>query len=291
MIHTPAHIDRIRQSAGKAITSFDIDTQASENSYETACLAVGGVFNLIDRVWKGPLHRGFAFVRPPGHHASPDHIMGFCLFNNVALGASYLRERLGAKRVLIVDLDAHHGNGTQAAFYDRSDVLFISLHQFPGYPGTGSLGEIGSGAGTGFSINVPLGRGSGEKEYRQTLAQLVRPVAAAYKPQMILVSLGFDLYLHDRLGGMRITPDEYAHLTAMLLDIAAETSGGRIVFIMEGGYSLKGIRECGLRMLQELCGIHAAPKIPGGNDNNRSPFSTLAKVIDIHKAYWPTLLG
>jgi acetoin utilization deacetylase AcuC-like enzyme len=291
MVHTPAHIDRIRKSAGQAMTSFDLDTQASENSYETACLAVGGVFNLIDRTWTGPSRRGFAFVRPPGHHAEPDRIMGFCLFNNVALGAAYLKEQRSVDRVLIVDLDAHHGNGTQAAFYHRPDVLFISLHQFPGYPGTGALSEIGADAGTGFTMNVPLGSGSGQKEYTQVLEWLVKPVAIAYQPQMILVSMGFDLYLHDRLGGMRVTPDGYARLTAMLLEIAETAAGGRIVFVMEGGYSLKGIRECGLRVMQEICGI---PSVPSANKEKNKSFSrssVLAKVIDIHKAYWPTLVS
>jgi len=291
LIHTPEHIERIAASAGNPFTSFDLDTQASETSFHTARLAAGGVFSLIDEIQKGSTQRGFAFVRPPGHHAEPDRAMGFCLFNNAALGAAYLRRAYGAKRVMIVDIDAHHGNGTQAAFYDTDAVFFVSLHQFPAYPGTGNIGEVGTGKGEGYTVNVPLGKGYGDMEFSRILYFLVNPIAQSYAPDMILVSCGFDLYLHDRLCGMRVTPEGYALLTFFLLDIARRVCGGRILFVMEGGYSLKGIRECGLRVMQELCGVPTLTRkqINRVVDSTGKKLSMIKKVVEVQKKYWPHL--
>ena len=255
LVHTPQHIQRIAQSAGKPMTSFDLDTQASEKSYDVARLAVGGVFNLLDEIWRGAAKRGLALVRPPGHHAEADKAMGFCLFNNVALGARYLQERHAAGRIMIVDIDAHHGNGIQRAFYGTDRVLYVSLHQFPAYPGTGNLGEVGRGRGEGFTVNVPLGKGHGDLDFARIIYFLLNPLAEAYRPEILLVPCGFDLYLHDRLGGMRVTPEGYALIVFFLLDIAERLCNGRIAFVMEGGYSLRGLRECGLRVLQELCDV------------------------------------
>ena len=289
--HTAEHIDRIAQTAGKQLSSLDMDTQTSEKSYEVARLAVGGIFNLIDEIINGKCKRGFAFIRPPGHHAEPDKAMGFCLFNNIALGAEYLIRKHAVNRIMIIDIDTHHGNGTQAAFYDSRSVLYISLHQFPDYPGTGNLGEVGEGEGEGFTINVPLSKGLGDREYAQTLYCLLSPLAKAYLPEILLVSCGFDLYIHDRLGKMRITPEGYALVTRLLLDIADQYSDGRIAFIMEGGYSLKGIRECGLRVMQVLCGISTPDngKLHRAKSTNILQVSHLRKVIQIHKKYWPIL--
>jgi len=153
-VHTAGHIERIAATAGKPLSVLDLDTQTSEHSYDVALLAVGAVFNLLDAVCSGSGKRGLACIRPPGHHAEPDRAMGFCLFNNVALGACYLQRRWEINRVMIVDIDAHHGNGTQAAFYDSDEVLYVSLHRFPGYPGTGNFSEVGCGAGEGFTVNA-----------------------------------------------------------------------------------------------------------------------------------------
>jgi acetoin utilization deacetylase AcuC-like enzyme len=287
-VHAPAYIQKIEQSAGKQLTSFDIDTQASEKSYDTARLAVGGVFNLLDAIWKGNYARGIAFVRPPGHHAEADKAMGFCIFNNVALGARYMLNRHAAERVLIVDLDAHHGNGIQSAFYYTNRVLYISAHLFPGYPGTGMPGEVGSGIGEGYTVNIPMGKGSGDSDYARMLHFIVRPIALAYQPDIILVPLGFDLYLHDRLGGMACTPEGYAVLTAMLVEIAETVCSGRIAFVLEGGYSLKGIRECGLRVLQELCGVDTAisEKLEKAVFSDPDKLPIFNKIVQIHKKYW-----
>ena len=290
-VHTPEYIEKISASAGKPLTSYDLDTQASSMSFDTARLAVGAVFSLIDEIWKGNGRRGFAFVRPPGHHAEPDRAMGFCLFNNVALGARYLRKRYGVKRVMIIDIDAHHGNGTQKAFYDTDQVLYVSMHQFPGYPGTGNIGEVGLDSGEGYTINIPLGKGCGDYDVARIIHLLIGPLAAEFRPGMILVSCGFDLYLHDRLCGMRVTPDGYALITFFLLNIAEQICNGRILFVMEGGYSLKGIRECGARVMGELCDIATLgrkqiDKIIGSSG---SKLSMIRKVIAVQRKYWKHL--
>ena len=165
-VHTADYLERLEKTAGRQLVTLDLDTQTTERSWEVACLAVGGVFRLMDGICGGRALRGIAAVRPPGHHAEPDRAMGFCLLNNVALAARYLQKIHGVGRIMIVDLDAHHGNGTQAVFYDDDSVLFVSTHRFPAYPGTGNFGEIGHGRGRGFNVNIPMDRGAGDREYR-----------------------------------------------------------------------------------------------------------------------------
>jgi acetoin utilization deacetylase AcuC-like enzyme len=230
-------------------------------------------------------------VRPPGHHAEPDRGMGFCLFNNTALGARYLQQRHGLKRILVVDIDAHHGNGTQAAFFDTDTVLCVSIHQFPGFPGTGRLGEVGRGRGEGYTVNVPLRKGHGDADFLCILNFLVRPLARAYQPEILLVPCGFDLWLHDRLAEMRVSAEGYGLMTALLADIAAEVCSGRIALIMEGGYSAEGIRECGLRALQSLCRPSPSNLETLQKLDAEDPFklSALKKAIEIHRKYWEVL--
>jgi acetoin utilization deacetylase AcuC-like enzyme len=287
-VHTVDHIDRVAQSAGKRLTSFDFDTQATSRSYDVARLCVGGVFCLVDEIWKDQNRRGFACVRPPGHHAEPDKAMGFCLFNNVALGAEYLKRAYSVRKVMIVDMDLHHGNGTQKAFYERDDVLFVSMHHFPSYPGTGNFGEVGSGHGEGYTVNIPLPKGLGDVDFARVIYFVVNPLAQAYHPEIILVSCGFDLYLHDRLGAMRVTPEGYGLITFFLLAIAEKVCCGRIAFVMEGGYSLRGIRECGLRVIQELCENSSVdPKsIDRVVGSSPKKVGAITKVREIHKKYW-----
>lgn len=291
LVHTPEYIRRVAESKRKPLTSFDLDTQATEGSYEVARLAAGGVFCLLDEIWSARGKRGFAFVRPPGHHAGADKAMGFCLFNNVALGARYLIERLQAEKVMIVDIDVHHGNGTQAIFYDTDQVLYTSLHQFPSYPGTGNLGEVGRGKGEGFTVNIPLRKGYGDREICRIIHFIINPLAREYGPDMILVSCGFDLYAYDRLGSMKVTPGGYALITSLLVEIADKTSDGRIAFVMEGGYSLEGIRECGLRVMQELCEVETLEQkqIDQIKHSTQSKLSFLEKATEIHKKYWKIL--
>ncbi|MBI5578572.1 MAG: hypothetical protein HY895_05410, partial [Deltaproteobacteria bacterium] len=290
-VHTPAYIGRVAETAGRPLTSFDLDTQTTEKSYETACLAAGAVFNLVEEIWSGRIQRGFAAVRPPGHHAEPDRGMGFCLFNNAALGARYLQRRHGLKRIMVVDIDAHHGNGAQTVFYDTDEALCVSIHQFPGFPGTGKLGEVGRGKGEGYTVNVPLRKGHGDRDFLCILHFLVRPIARAYQPEIILVPCGFDLWLHDRLAEMRVSAEGYGLMTALLADIAAEVCNGRIAFVMEGGYSAEGIQNCGLTMLQSLCrpspsNLETLQKV-AADDPGR--LGALKKAIEIHRAYWDVL--
>ena len=290
-IHTPEYIGKVAQTSGKPFSSFDFDTQATAGSYDTAKLAVGAVFSLIDELQSGRAKRGFAFVRPPGHHAEPDQAMGFCLFNNVALGAAYLKNRYAVSRVMIVDIDAHHGNGIQNAFYHTDDVLYLSMHLFPGFPGTGNVGDVGRAKGIGHTVNVPLAKGHGDKAFAQILNYLALPIARQYQPEIILVPCGFDLYLHDRMGGMRVTPEGYAILTHLLIEMAETACNGRIVFIAEGGYSMKGIRECGLRVMQEICGVETLGqnKIDKVKNNRPSWFPSLKKALEVQREYWPVL--
>jgi acetoin utilization deacetylase AcuC-like enzyme len=290
-VHTAEHLDRVEKSAEKALTSFDFDTQATEQSFEAASLAVGGIFNLLDEIWAGRASRGFACVRPPGHHAEPNKAMGFCLFNNAALGARYLKETYGVRKVMIVDIDVHHGNGTQAVFYDAKDVLYVSMHQFPAFPGTGNFGEVGGGEGEGFTVNIPMGKGHGDADFSKVIYFMVNPLAQAYEPDMILVSCGFDLYYRDPLGGMRGTGNGYGLMTFFLLGIAEKVCQGRIAFIMEGGYSLRGIRECGLRVMQELCGASSVSgrsidKVVGASPKR---LAALAKAMAVQSPYWKIL--
>ncbi|MCU0561690.1 MAG: hypothetical protein MUD16_16055 [Desulfobacterales bacterium] len=290
-VHTPAYIAQVAATAGQLLTSMDVDTQTTADSYDTARLAVGAVFSLLDALQSGGLKRGFAAVRPPGHHAEPGRGMGFCIFNNVALGARYLRERYGAKRVMVVDIDAHHGNGTQAAFYDTDEVLALSIHQFPGFPGTGKLGEVGTGRGEGYTVNVPLHKGHGDRDFLLILQFLARPLARAYRPEIILVPCGFDLWLHDRLAEMRVTAEGYGLMAALLAEIAEEVCGGRILFVMEGGYSAEGIRECGMKLMESLC--RPSPAVfdslhrIAADSPDRLP--ALKKAVQVHRKYWPTL--
>ncbi len=291
LIHTAEHIDRIAGTSGKKLATFDIDTQTTAKSYKIARLAVGGVFSLLDQIWTGTAERGFACIRPPGHHAGPDKAMGFCLFNNVALGARYLKKKYSVRKIMIVDIDVHHGNGTQAAFYDTDEVLYVSTHQFPGYPGTGNYGEVGQGKGEGFTVNVPIGKGHGDRLFAQVVHFLVSRLAEAYEPEMILVSCGFDLYMYDRIGGMFVTPEGYALMAFFLLEIAEKYCQGRIAFVMEGGYNLRGIRECGLRIMQEMCDVptltrESVERIVMGSANG---VDQIKKVLEIQKKYWKIL--
>lgn len=290
-VHSRSHIERIARSAGKEVVSLDLDTQTTPRSFEIACLAVGGVFNLIDEIWNGDSLRAFAFVRPPGHHAEPDRAMGFCLFNNVALGASYLERVYGLERIMIIDIDAHHGNGTQKIFYDSDTVLYASLHQFPCYPGTGNLGEIGTGRGEGFTVNIPMPRGSVDLDFAQAVHSIIRPVAEEYSPDALLVSCGFDLCQSDRLTRMNATSEGYALMTFFLKEIADEVCDGRLIYVLEGGYHLRCLEECTLRTLQELSGISTLDRDRIERVRLTTPYKTpaLRKAIEVHREFWKSL--
>jgi acetoin utilization deacetylase AcuC-like enzyme/formylglycine-generating enzyme required for sulfatase activity len=243
-IHTPEYVKRVRDSCQEGIKYMDsVDTPISAESYEVALAAVGGVLSAIDEVMVGNVSNAFCAIRPPGHHALKDRAMGFCLFNNVAIGARYIQKKYGLSKVLIVDWDVHHGNGTQAAFYDDPTVLYFSTHQYPFYPGTGSEEEKGAGEGLGYNINVPLPAGTGDEEYIKAFKEILKPRALEFKPDFVLISAGFDAHKDDLLGGMNVTAKGFAEMTAIVKDIAEKCCSGRIVSVLEGGYNLSGLAE------------------------------------------------
>jgi len=288
-IHSESHIKRVAATDGKPHASLDPDTQTTPQSYNAAKLAAGGLFCLIDGIFDGTVQNGFALVRPPGHHAERDRAMGFCLFNNVALGARYAMETYGVKRVLIVDWDLHHGNATQNSFYSDPSVLYFSTHQFPHYPGSGNLTEIGRGEGEGFTVNVPLWPGHGDREFFQIFKQVLAPIATAYKPELILVSAGFDTYVDDPLGGMSVTPKGYAALTRVMMDLAETCCSGRLAIALEGGYHLGGLRESVKAVLKELL---QESMLTQGDMEALEQGSTppiVKEITETQKPYWPTL--
>jgi acetoin utilization deacetylase AcuC-like enzyme len=214
------------------------DTVISDGSLEAALLATGGVLSAVDGVMAGSVANAFCAVRPPGHHATPAAGMGFCFFNSVAVAARYAQRRHGVGRVLIVDWDVHHGNGTQDAFYDDGSVLFFSSHQHPWYPGTGRRNEAGRGEGLGMTVNAPLRAGSGFAEILGEMETRLEPVLAEVRPELVLLSAGFDSRMDDPLGRFTVTDEEFAALTRRVMDYARTYAGGRLVSVMEGGYNL-----------------------------------------------------
>jgi len=286
-IHTPVYVSSIKSTAGKDRVHLDPDTSTSARSFEIALLAAGGVLKAADFIMDGKIQNGFALVRPPGHHAEASRAMGFCLFNNIALGAAYLQKKHGLKRILIVDWDLHHGNGTQHSFADSPEVLYFSTHQFPHYPGTGHWSEVGNGKGEGFTINIPLHAGKTDSDYLYIFNKILHPIAAEYKPEFILVSAGFDIYAGDPLGGMQITKQGFTALTSELMEIADENAHNRILFSLEGGYNLQGLQDGVEHVLYQLSGESSLPPI-----EPRASSSTereLAPVFEIQKKYWSTL--
>ncbi len=251
-IHTPAYVEFIASTAGKRSVFLDPDTSTCAETYEVAKLAVGGVCNAIDSVVTGEVDNAFALVRPPGHHAEKDTAAGFCVFNNIAIGAMHAISKYKFKRILIVDWDLHHGNGTQHSFYGDQRVLYFSTHQYPYYPGTGSLTESGRGQGEYYTINVPLNPGAGDALFIKIFRRILQPVALEFKPELILLSAGFDTYFQDPLGGMRVTPEGYAAMARILLNIADECCQGRFVAVLEGGYHLSGLAKSVKAVLQEM---------------------------------------
>jgi len=255
-VHDAAHIDRIASTAGRAV-ALDPDTYTSPESYEVALLAAGAAVRAVERVISGPDLAALALVRPPGHHAERDRAMGFCLFNNVAVAAAHGRAG-GLGRVAIMDYDVHHGNGTQHIFEADPNVLYVSTHQFPYYPGTGSAGEIGVGAGRGFTVNLPLEAGAVDEDYRIAFAGVVVPVMRQFKPDLVIVSAGFDAHERDPLGGMRLTTPAFAAMTEELRAVAEECCAGRMVLITEGGYDLPAFAAS----LDAVAGSLAGPRAP-----------------------------
>jgi acetoin utilization deacetylase AcuC-like enzyme len=274
-VHPRAHLERIEAAARVAPAHLDPDTFVSPASFEVALLAAGGAVEAARAVARGEVHAAFAALRPPGHHAEADRAMGFCLFNNVAIAARALRAE-GVERILILDWDVHHGNGTQHLFEDDRDVLYFSTHQFPFYPGTGDFGEAGREAGLGATVNVPLPGGCGDAEYTGALRRLLAPVVASFRPQLILVSCGFDAHRDDPLASMEVTQKGFSEMAGIVRALADEACGGRLVFVLEGGYAPSGLREGAGAVLDALLAPAPAPLAPLAP---LVPGSTLAHVV------------
>lgn len=289
MVHKQAYIEFVAKTAGKGHSNLDPDTETSPESYDTAKLAAGGVCNAIDSVAEGKLHNAFAFVRPPGHHAEADRAAGFCIFNNIAIGALHAIKKHDMKRILIVDWDLHHGNGTQHSFYDDPRVLYFSTHQYPYYPGSGSVNEIGRGQGLGYTINVPLRVGPGDAEFLKIFRTILKPVALDYKPDLVLLSAGFDIYYKDPLGGMNVSPAGFANLIRVILDIADECCNGKLVTVLEGGYDLTGLTQSTKKVLQEMRGeTNQSQKDLDSIEGKAEPYidEIINTVIDQIKPLW-----
>lgn len=249
-VHTREYIERVRkacEAAGDKTVRFEGigDVPISRKSYEVALHAAGGVLKACDAVMEGSIRNAFCLIRPPGHHALRDKAMGFCLFNNVAIAARYLQKKHGLKKILIVDWDVHHGNGTQDLFAEDGSVMYFSTHLSPFYPGTGAAGDRGRGKGEGLMINVPLATGAGDPEIRKAYEERLKPAALAFKPDFVLISCGFDSHVNDALGRLAITSEGFGWMTRLVKEIAQSGAGGRLVSMLEGGYTLENLAAAG----------------------------------------------
>lgn len=287
-VHDDAYLRRMSEAAGTSV-AFDPDTYTSPDTYEVAHLAAGAVVDAVERVIEGARHRrALVLARPPGHHAERDQAMGFCFYNNAAVGAAHARA-LGAARVAVVDFDVHHGNGTQQIFESDASVLYVSVHQFPFYPGTGDADEVGLGDGRGFTVNVPMEVGAGDADYAHVFRSAVVPILRAFAPAIIIVSAGFDAHERDPLAGMRLTTGAFASMTGELRAVAEACCAGRMVVLTEGGYDLQALHQS----LQAVVDV-LAPETPATVtwllDPSVAPTKgedAVARVRAAHHSYWP----
>jgi len=278
-VHTRQHLELIRRAARGGGTWVDPDTHVSERSYEVALLSAGGAL-AATRLWDDGLV-AFALIRPPGHHATPDRAMGFCLFNNIAIAAARLLDE-GLERVAIVDWDVHHGNGTQAAFYAEPRVLFVSLHQWPHFPGSGFFTECGEGAAEGRTVNLPLPAGSTAGDYAHAFEKVVEPVVHQFAPQALLVSAGQDIHADDPLGGMLVTEAGFADMALRCLRLAQEHCEGRLALVLEGGYD----RAASARAVEAILRALADEAAPAVGQGTERAAAAIARARETQAAFW-----
>lgn len=244
LVHDDEYITRVRQACELGAPIVDTgDNPISKNSYDTALLAVGGITEAVDRVFTGSANNAMALLRPPGHHAEKGMAMGFCLFNNVAIAARYAQQNYEVEKVVIIDFDVHHGNGTQHIFEADPTVMYVSLHQYPFYPGSGSADEIGSGDAKGTTVNYPLNLGVGDNEFIDIFDNSLSDKVLKYNPDLIIISAGFDAHVNDPIGGLRVTTEGYHNISKTITKIAGEVCDGKIISALEGGYNLKALAE------------------------------------------------
>ncbi|OHB88444.1 MAG: hypothetical protein A3D13_06415 [Planctomycetes bacterium RIFCSPHIGHO2_02_FULL_40_12] len=243
-VHSISQIEKVAEIAGSGGGYLDPDTYVSPNSYEAALYAAGAPLTAVDLIMDKKADNAFCLVRPPGHHATPEKGMGFCLFNNVAVAAKYIQSRYSLDRIVIIDWDVHHGNGTQDAFYDDPSVMYFSMHRYPFYPGTGAEEETGKDSGAGFTINIPLSYNTEPQEYLKLFKDILEKRIKPFRPQFILISSGFDAYRLDPISGLNLEASDYNKLTKLTQNIANDCCDGRIVSCLEGGYHLLDLPKC-----------------------------------------------
>jgi len=289
-IHSADHLEHVAAACRQAPAHLDPDTYVAAASYDVGRLAAGGSIELVHEIAAGRVHAGIASVRPPGHHAEADRAMGFCLFNNVAIAARALQAQEGVDRILILDWDVHHGNGTQHSFEDDPSVLYVSTHQYPYYPGTGSAAEAGRGRGVGATVNIPMPAGCGDAEYIGAFQRILVPVTRAFRPDFILVSCGFDAHREDPLAAMQVSGAGFAALAAIVRRLADEICAGRLAFILEGGYALVGVREGTEAVLDTLCAADA-PALPPvvALESGSNLAHVVGCVVAVHAGRFPDL--
>jgi acetoin utilization deacetylase AcuC-like enzyme len=282
-VHDAIHVAHVLAARGRH-HAFDMETMASPGSVDAALLSAGAAIEAAAVVASGEARSAFALVRPPGHHAEPDCAMGFCLLNNIAIAAAHAIAELGRQRVLIVDWDVHHGNGTQAAFFGRADVLLFSVHQSMLFPDTGSAEEVGDGPGRGFTVNAPLPAGRTDGDYELVFDRLLMPIAEAYRPDLVLVSAGFDAHLADPLAGMRVTETGFVSMLQRVRKIAAAHAGGGVALILEGGYDLQSLADSVAAVVTALGEEPTEPE----SVNRRDGFD-IEPLVRAYQPFWPSL--
>jgi acetoin utilization deacetylase AcuC-like enzyme len=284
LIHGATLVQQVRDASGSGHNWLDPDTYVVPRSFDAGLRSVGGVLAAADAVFAGELDSTFSLVRPPGHHATPVRAMGFCLFNNVAIAAAHLLHRKGLERVAIIDIDVHHGNGTQDAFYSDGRVLYFSTHQYPFYPGTGAWNETGDGPGRGAIVNVPFPARSGDDAYLAAYREVCAPVVRRFKPQFVFVSAGFDAHFADPLAQMSVSTAGYYQIATILRELAGELCEGKIVFALEGGYDHTAISWSAQACLDALSGRDFVPDPLGRGPSAAGPDVTplLARIREVH---------
>ncbi len=272
-VHSREHVDAVRETSARA-GAFDLDTPTSEGSWDAALHAAGGACALVEELLRdGGERTGFSLLRPPGHHAERERAMGFCLFANLAIAARHALDSLGAARVFVLDWDVHHGNGTNSIFHRSPEVLFASIHQYPFYPGTGPLSDVGSGAGEGFSINLPVPAGAGEDDFCGLVEHVVLPAARSFDPDLVLVSAGYDAHRHDPVGGCALETASFAELTRQVL-----TLGKPVGCVLEGGYDLDALAGCVAATLEVL--------VAGGEPRSHPDGALVEEAAAVVGRYW-----
>ena len=241
--HSTRLVKQLKSLCERGVAFVDLDTVLSSDSFDVARLAAGAAITAVDQVFSGEADNAFAFIRPPGHHATANRAMGFCLLNNAAIGARYAQARYGAERVLIVDWDVHHGNGTQDIFYKDGSVFYFSTHQYPYYPGTGASTERGEGEGEGTTLNIPLAAGSSARSHREAFTDALKGIERDFPPDLIIISAGFDSRRGDPLGGLMLEDNDFGEMTKEVMEIAERCATGRVVSMLEGGYNLETLGE------------------------------------------------